>query len=84
MALELIGVCGNQQVFITPYAKWRLESRRLSIHEALQVLAKRDISYPKDVDGRHKIRSTLKNGKRAFLVIMENLKQIVIITGGES
>ena len=83
MALELVGRCGNKEVFITPYATWRLGLRHLTNQEALRILVKRDLSYPKDEDGRRKIRSTI-DGKKAFLVIVEEEKKIIIITGGES
>ena len=83
MALELMGRYGNKKVFLTPYAKWRLGLRHLTNEEALRILIKRDVSYPKDGDGRQKIRSTI-DGKKAFLVIVEDDRQIVIITGGEA
>lgn len=83
MALELIGKCGSKEVFVIPYAKWRLGLRHLTNGEALRILIKRDVSYPKDEGGRQKIRSTI-NGKKAFLVIVEDAQKIIIITGGES
>ena len=84
MPLIFIGNFGSKKVFVTPYSQKRFEQRNLSFKEALQVLEKRDLSYPPDEDGRQKIRSKLGGGKNAFLVISENSKQIVIITGGEA
>ena len=84
MALEFIGFFKNKRVFVTPYAKWRLASRNLSHVEALEVLSKRDVSYPPDENGRQKVRSTLNSNKRTFLVILEDREKIIIITGGES
>ena len=49
----------------------------------MQILAKREISYPVDEDGRQKIRSTL-GGKKTFLTILEDQKKIIVITGGEA
>lgn len=83
MALELIGRCGSKEVFITPYAAWRLGLRHLTNEEALRILEHREVSYPKDEDGRQKIRSTI-DGKKAFLVVVEDAQKIIIITGGES
>ena len=71
MALERMGRYGKKEVFITPYAKWRLGLRHLTNEEALRILTKRDVSYPKDEAGRQKIRSTI-DGKKAFLVIVED------------
>jgi len=56
----------------------------LSSKEVLQILSKRDISYPMDEDGRQKIRSTIGGGKKAFLTILEDSKKIIVITGGEA
>jgi len=84
MALELLGYSNDKQVLVTPYAKWRLGSRNLTYEEALEVLNKRDISYPKDEDGRQKIRTTIGKGKKAFLVVFEDDQKIIIITGGET
>ena len=84
MPLIFIGNCGNKKVFVTPYSQKRFEQRNLSFKEALQVLEKRDLSYPPDEDRRQKIRSKLGGGKSAFLVVSEDSKQIVIITGGEA
>ena len=84
MPLIFIGNYGNKKVFVTPYSQKRFEQRNLSFKEALQVLEKRDLSYPPDEDGRQKIRSKIGGGKSAFLVISEDSKQIVIITGGEA
>lgn len=84
MPLIFIGNCGSKKVFVTPYSKKRFEQRNLSFKEALQVLEKRDLSYPPDEDGRQKIRSKISGGKSAFLVVLEDSKQIVIITGGEA
>ena len=84
MALIYIGNCGARKVFITPYSQKRLEQRNLSFKEAVQVLEKRDVSYPADEDGRQKIRAKIGESKDAFLVILEDSKQIIIITGGES
>jgi len=47
-------------------------------------LEKREVSYPPDENGRQKIRSKIASGKSAFLVIVEDSKQVVIITGGEA
>jgi len=69
---------------VTPYSQKRFQQRNLSYEEAIEVLGKRDLSYPPDEDGRQKIRSKLRSGKNAFLVIVEDSKQIVIITGGEA
>ena len=84
MALIHIGNLGVKKIFVTPYSQKRFQQRNLSFKEALQVLEKRDVSYPPDEDGRQKIRSKIGGNKSAFLVIMENNKQIVIITGGEA
>ena len=84
MALIYIGNCGTKKVFVTPYSQKRFQQRNLSFKEALQVLEKRDLSYPPDEDGRRKIRSKIGGNKNAFLVILEDSKQIVIITGGEA
>ena len=84
MPLIFIGNCGSKKVFVTVYSQKRFEQRNLSFKEALQVLEKRDLSYPPDEDGRQKIRSKISGGKNAFLVILEDSKQIVIITGGEA
>ena len=67
-----------------PYSQKRFEQRNLSFKEALQVLEKRDLSYPPDEEGRQKIRSKISGGKSAFLVVSEDNRQIVIITGGEA
>ena len=83
MALEFIGTSGTKKVYLTPYAKWRLGLRNLSSSEVLQTLKRRDVTYPKDEDGRQKIRTNL-GSKRAFLVIQEEKDNIIIITGGES
>ncbi len=83
MPLIFIGNSGSKKVFVTPYSQKRFEQRNLSLKEALQVLEKRDLSYPPDEDGRQKIRSKI-GGKSAFLVVLEDSKQIVIITGGEA
>ena len=84
MAFIPIGQCGSKKVFITPYSQKRFQQRNLSYEEAIEVLAKRDVSYPRDEDRRQKIRSKIRGGKSAFLVIVEDNKQIVIITGGEA
>ena len=83
MSLIHIGKANGKDVFVTPYSQKRFEQRNLSFREALQILEKRDVSYPADEDGRQKIRSKI-SGKDAFLVVMENQKQITIITGGEA
>lgn len=83
MALELIGRCGKKEVFVTPYAAWRLGLRHLTNDEALRILEHRDVSYPRDEDGRQKITSTI-NGKKTFLVVVEDAQKIIIITGGEA
>ncbi len=84
MALIQIGNVGVKKVFITPYSQKRFQQRNLSFKEALEALEKRDVSYPPDEDGRQKIRSKIGGNKNAFLVILEDNKQIVIITGGEA
>ena len=84
MAFIPIGNFGIKKVFVTSYSQKRFQQRNLSFKEALQVLEKRDVSYPPDEDGRQKIRSKIGGGKNAFLVIVENSKQIIIITGGEA
>ena len=84
MALIYIGNCSGKKVFVTPYSQKRFQQRNLSFKEALQVLEKRDISYPPDEDGRRKIRSKISGNKNAFLVVTEDSKKIVIITGGEA
>ena len=84
MALIYISNCGTKKVFVTLYSQKRFQQRNLSFKEALQVLEKRDLSYPPDEDGRQKIRSKITGNKNAFLVIVEDSKQIVIITGGKA
>jgi len=84
MQLEYIGLVGKKKVYVTPYSKGRLKSRNLSIKEVLETLKKREINYPKEIDGRQKIRSTLGNKKKVFLVIKEDNNIILIITGGEA
>ena len=84
MPLEYIGKSAHKKVFITPYCAKRLRQRNLSPKEVLQVLSKRDISYPIDEDGRQKIRSTIGLNKKTFLTILEDSKRIIVITGGES
>ncbi len=83
MSLIYIGKFGKKKVFITPYSQKRLLQRNLSRKEVLQVLQKRDISYPSDKEGRQKIRSTLGK-KQAFLTVVEDAKKVVVITGGDS
>lgn len=84
MPLVYIGHLGRRKVFITSYCQRRLRLRNLSFKEVLQVLSKRDVSYPVDEDGRQKVRSTIGAGKKAFLTISEDSKKIIVITGGES
>jgi len=84
MSFIPIGQHGSKKVFVTPYSQKRFQQRNLSYEEAIEVLRKRNLSYPADEDGRQKIRSKLQSGKNAFLVIVEDSKQIVIITGGEA
>ena len=84
MSLIYIGKLSSKKVFVTPYSQRRLRLRNLDLKEVLQVLSKRDISYPIDEDGRQKIRSTIGMNKKAFLTILEDGKKIIIITGGEA
>ena len=84
MSLIYIGKIGHKKVFITPYSQKRLVLRNLISKEVLQILIKRDISYPVDEDGRQKIRSTISNNKKTFLTILEDSKKIIVITGGEA
>ena len=84
MPLIYIGKSGRKKVLVTPYCQRRLRLRNLNSKEVLQVLSKRDISYPVDEDGRQKIRSTIGAGKKAFLTILEDSKKIIVITGGEA
>ena len=84
MPLIYIGKSGRKKVLVTPYCQRRLRLRNLNSKEVLQVLSKRDISYPVDEDGRQKIRSTIGAGKKAFLTIFEDSKKIIVITGGEA
>ena len=84
MPLIYIGKSGHKKVLITPYCQRRLRLRNLNSKEVLQVLSKRDISYPVDEDGRQKIRSTIGANKKAFLTILEDNKKIIVITGGEA
>ena len=84
MSLTYIGKSNSKKVFITPYCWKRLGKRNLSAKEVLQVLLKRDISYPIDEDGRQKIRSTIGSNKKTFLTILEDSKKIIVITGGEA
>ena len=83
MPLIYIGKVGSKKVFITSYSQKRLIQRNLTSKEVLQILTKRDISYPVDEDGRQKIRSTLGQ-KKTFLTILEDSKKIIVITGGEA
>ena len=83
MPLIYIGRSGKKKVFITPYSQKRLKQRNLNQREVLQMLNKRDISYPIDDEGRQKIRSTIGK-KKAFLTILEDEKKILVITGGET
>ena len=83
MSLIYIGKIGYKKVFITPYSQKRLILRNLTSREVLQILIKRDISYPVDEDGRQKIRSTIGH-KKTFLTILEDSKKIIVITGGEA
>lgn len=84
MPLLYIGKSGHKKVFITPYCQRRLRLRNLVEKEVLQILAKRDISYPVDEDGRQKIRSTIGGSKKTFLTILEDSEKIIVITGGEA
>jgi hypothetical protein len=84
MPLVYIGQANRKKIFITSYCQKRLRQRNLSPKEVLQILSKRDVSYPVDEDGRQKIRSTIGSGKKAFLTILEDGKKIIIITGGEA
>ena len=84
MGYIFIGKSGHKKVFITPYSQKRFEQRNLSHDEAIQVLNQRDIAYPRDDEGRQKIRSKIGNKKNVFLVIQESATDIIIITGGEA
>ena len=83
MPLIYIGKIGSKKVFITSYSQKRLIQRNLTSKEVLQILTKRDISYPVDEDGRQKIRSTFGH-KKMFLTVLEDSKKIIVITGGEA
>ena len=84
MPLIFIGKSDRRKVFATPYSLRRLKQRNMSFEEVLEVLAKRDASYPIDEEGRQKIRTTLGKNRRMFLTILEDSKKIIVITGGEA
>ena len=84
MPLIYIGKLNRIKVFVTPYCQRRLRLRNLNSREVLQILSKRDISYPVDEDGRQKIRSTIGLDKKVFLTILEDSTKIIVITGGEA
>ena len=84
MPLIYLGKSRNKKVFVTPYSQKRLKQRNLNSKDVLQILGKRETSYPVDEDGRQKIRSTIGTNKKAFLTVLEDSKKIIVITGGEA
>ena len=84
MSLIYIGKLGRKKVFITPYSEKRLRQRNLNSKEVLYILAHRHGSYPIDEDGRQKIRATVPQNKKVFLTVFEDIKKIIVITGGEA
>ena len=84
MLLRFIGKQGAKDVFVTHHAEIRFKQRNLTYKEALIALENRDVTYPKDEDGKEKLRSTVGSKKKVFLTIIEEKERVVIITGGES